>query len=131
MTTMMTTTSSISWATKRRLGTEEVDERVGNRNWMGERPEVARAGDFDVARAGDVRGRLAGARWWRIDVVFERDDQAGNANRRPGLRTRTVQRPCETRLVLSEPAGIRPRGHVADKRDPTVDDRVLLQVGVR
>ena len=67
----------------------------------------------------------------RVDVVLEREYETRDANRRPRLRTRGVQRPCEARLVLSEPAGIRPRGHVADQLEPALDDRVLLQLGVR
>src|SRR5205085_1001274 len=87
--------------------------------------------DLGVGRAGNVGGGLTSALGWRVNVMFKRKHEARHAHQRPRLGTGGVQRPCQARLVLSEPPWIRPWSHVADQREPAVHDRVLLQLGVR
>src|SRR5207249_2754905 len=87
---------------------EEVEQRAGHLVAVGEDAEMAGVGDLGEAGAGNDRGRLAGARWRRVDVVLEGEHEARHGDLRPDTGTCFVERPGQARLVLPEPAGVGP-----------------------
>ena len=62
---------------------EEVAKVARDRAAVGHDPEMAGTLDLDEPGTGDLCGCLAGAGRRRIDVVLERHDKAGHAQRRP------------------------------------------------